>query len=209
MTGCRARVPMGYKQIGTGGFVEGLVETSCMATDIRILNYLYQGHSPVVGSSFESTETPMRWDRPDSMNPKKPYIKVLKIMFSQTSEYAIRALTILARYPLDQFVLVGTLARAPDCRITTSARSSRTWSGCRLSNGQGEPRRLPAFARPRRNHPRRSRQRDREPQPDAALPDRAADAATSAPARCTSSGSPRPTVNGNAAHHVAGRPGAL
>ena len=32
-------------------------------------------------------------------------------MFSQTSEYAIRALTILARYPLDQFVLVGTLGR--------------------------------------------------------------------------------------------------
>lgn len=33
-------------------------------------------------------------------------------MFSQTSEYAIRALTILSRYPLDQFVLVGTLAES-------------------------------------------------------------------------------------------------
>jgi Rrf2 family protein len=36
----------------------------------------------------------------------------MKIMFSQTSEYAIRALTILSRYPLDQFVLVGTLAES-------------------------------------------------------------------------------------------------
>lgn len=48
------------------------------------------------------------------MSPKKPHIKVLKIMFSQTSEYAIRALTILSRYPLDQFVLVGTLAESAD-----------------------------------------------------------------------------------------------
>lgn len=31
-------------------------------------------------------------------------------MFSQTSEYAIRALSILSRYPRDQYVLVGTLA---------------------------------------------------------------------------------------------------
>ena len=31
-------------------------------------------------------------------------------MFSQTSEYAIRALTILSKHPQDQFVLVGTLA---------------------------------------------------------------------------------------------------
>lgn len=31
-------------------------------------------------------------------------------MFSQTSEYAIRALSMLARYPREQFVLVGTLA---------------------------------------------------------------------------------------------------
>jgi Rrf2 family transcriptional regulator, iron-sulfur cluster assembly transcription factor len=31
-------------------------------------------------------------------------------MFSQTSEYALRALSILARYPRDQFVLVGTLS---------------------------------------------------------------------------------------------------
>ena len=36
--------------------------------------------------------------------------RIFKIMFSQTSEYAIRALTILARHSLDQFVLVGTLA---------------------------------------------------------------------------------------------------
>lgn len=35
-------------------------------------------------------------------------------MFSKTSEYAIRALSILARYPLDQYVLVGTLASASD-----------------------------------------------------------------------------------------------
>jgi Rrf2 family protein len=35
-------------------------------------------------------------------------------MFSQTSEYAIRALAILARYPLQQYVLVGTLATAAD-----------------------------------------------------------------------------------------------
>lgn len=35
-------------------------------------------------------------------------------MFSQTSEYAIRALSILARYPRDQFVLVGTLATSAD-----------------------------------------------------------------------------------------------
>lgn len=35
-------------------------------------------------------------------------------MFSQTSEYAIRALSILARYPRDQFVLVGTLASSAD-----------------------------------------------------------------------------------------------
>lgn len=35
-------------------------------------------------------------------------------MFSQTSEYAIRALSILSRYPLQQFVLVGTLAQAAD-----------------------------------------------------------------------------------------------
>jgi Rrf2 family protein len=31
-------------------------------------------------------------------------------MFSQTSEYAIRALTILSRHPQEQYVLVGTLA---------------------------------------------------------------------------------------------------
>lgn len=35
-------------------------------------------------------------------------------MFSQTSEYAIRALSILARHPQDQFVLVGTLAAGAD-----------------------------------------------------------------------------------------------
>lgn len=35
-------------------------------------------------------------------------------MFSQTSEYAIRALRILARYPRDQYVLVGTLAVSAD-----------------------------------------------------------------------------------------------
>lgn len=35
-------------------------------------------------------------------------------MFSQTSEYAIRALSILARYRRDQFVLVGTLATSAD-----------------------------------------------------------------------------------------------
>jgi Rrf2 family protein len=35
-------------------------------------------------------------------------------MFSQTSEYAIRALSILARHPHDQFVLVGTLAAGAD-----------------------------------------------------------------------------------------------
>lgn len=35
-------------------------------------------------------------------------------MFSQTSEYAIRALAILARYSRDQFVLVGTLATSAD-----------------------------------------------------------------------------------------------
>ncbi|MCL5271003.1 MAG: Rrf2 family transcriptional regulator [bacterium] len=35
-------------------------------------------------------------------------------MFSQTSEYAIRALSILARYPRDQFILVGTLAASAD-----------------------------------------------------------------------------------------------
>jgi len=35
-------------------------------------------------------------------------------MFSQTSEYAIRALSILARYPRDQYVLVGTLASNAD-----------------------------------------------------------------------------------------------
>lgn len=35
-------------------------------------------------------------------------------MFSQTSEYAIRALSILARYPREQFVLVGTLATTAD-----------------------------------------------------------------------------------------------
>lgn len=35
-------------------------------------------------------------------------------MFSQTSEYAIRALSILARYQRDQFVLVGTLATSAD-----------------------------------------------------------------------------------------------
>jgi Rrf2 family protein len=35
-------------------------------------------------------------------------------MFSQTSEYAIRALSILARYSRDQFVLVGTLATTAD-----------------------------------------------------------------------------------------------
>ncbi len=35
-------------------------------------------------------------------------------MFSQTSEYAIRALSILARYSQDQFVLVGTLAGSAD-----------------------------------------------------------------------------------------------
>jgi Rrf2 family protein len=31
-------------------------------------------------------------------------------MFSQTSEYAIRALTLLSRHPQEQYVLVGTLA---------------------------------------------------------------------------------------------------
>lgn len=35
-------------------------------------------------------------------------------MFSQTSEYAIRALTVLARYPREQFVLVSTLADSAD-----------------------------------------------------------------------------------------------
>jgi Rrf2 family protein len=35
-------------------------------------------------------------------------------MFSQTSEYAIRALSILARYSREQFVLVGTLATTAD-----------------------------------------------------------------------------------------------
>lgn len=35
-------------------------------------------------------------------------------MFSQTSEYAIRALSILARHPRDQYVLVGTLATGAD-----------------------------------------------------------------------------------------------
>ena len=35
-------------------------------------------------------------------------------MFSQTSEYAIRALSILAQYPTDQYVLVGTLATKAD-----------------------------------------------------------------------------------------------
>ncbi|HOE94964.1 MAG TPA: Rrf2 family transcriptional regulator [Candidatus Sumerlaeota bacterium] len=35
-------------------------------------------------------------------------------MFSQTSEYAIRALSILARYPRDQFILVGTLAQSAE-----------------------------------------------------------------------------------------------
>ena len=35
-------------------------------------------------------------------------------MFSQTSEYAIRALSILARHPQEQFVLVGTLAASAD-----------------------------------------------------------------------------------------------
>jgi Rrf2 family transcriptional regulator, iron-sulfur cluster assembly transcription factor len=35
-------------------------------------------------------------------------------MFSQTSEYAIRALSTLAHYSRDQFVLVGTLAKSAD-----------------------------------------------------------------------------------------------
>ena len=35
-------------------------------------------------------------------------------MFSQTSEYALRALSILSRYERDQFVLVGTLATSAE-----------------------------------------------------------------------------------------------
>jgi Rrf2 family protein len=85
------------------------------------------------------------------MNYKRPYIKVLKIMFSQTSEYAIRALTILARYPLDQFVLVGTLAESAGLphhylskilqnlvrmQILESRKGSR--GGFRLARGSGE-----------------------------------------------------------------------
>jgi len=115
-------------------------------------------------------------------------------MFSQTSEYAIRALSILARYPRDQYVLVGTLASNADLphhylskilqnlvrmQILESAQGSR--GGFRLAR---DPDEIILYEIVKRH---------REPGPDAPLPARSGRVFRRArlPA-ATSSGSIRP-----------------